>query len=244
MNEFLNEWRNLQRALNMHMILENNGFFQLLDSVGNSAVSEAGLKDEHKHDVTLQENVDKAISEGDESALKQTFEMWSEDHIKHLIHEEEIMMPIIPKTGKNCVEHGLVINEHLFSAIESMDEFDWTLNWILEKLNRANNEGQPADVMVRVFVWGLHYCADNSQWQRWLPIVKNGVSQDLYQQLVNDFCIERPGRVGAVTDLKDEFSYLPEDGPRPMPFAVMRNTHEALRSSINEMSNLLEVKAA
>lgn len=240
MKNFLNEWRNLQRALNMHMHLENNGFFQLLDSLGNSAVSEAGLENEHDHDLELQKNVDQAITEENRSALKQAFDVWSKDHIEHLVHEEDVMMPIIPKAGNNCVEHGQVVHDRLLSSIESMDEFDWTLGWILEKLNRHESGSQPPELMVRVFVWGLHYSADDNQWQRWLPIVNSKLSQELFQLMVEEFRIDRPGRVGAVTNLKDEFSFLADDAPKPMPFAVMRNTHEAVRSSINEMNKLLK----
>ena len=122
-----------------------------------------------------------------------------------------------------------------------MDEFDWALGWILDKLDNATGTSQPADVMVRVFVWGLHYSAEDKQWQRWLPIVKANVSPERYQQIVDNFRIDRPGRIGAITDIDEEFSYLPADAPRPMPFAIMRNTHEALRISISEMRHSLEI---
>lgn len=240
MNDFLNEWRDLQRALKMHMHMENNGFFQLLDSIGNFAVKEAGLGDEHTHDLELQHKVNKAIDEQNTSVLKSAFQAWSEDHLAHLVHEEEVMMPIIPKAGNTCVDHGQVVHDRLLAVVNSMDEFDWTLGWILDKLRNAKSSEAPPEVMVRVFVWGLHYSADTKQWQRWLPIVKSKVSDELFKQMAENFQIERPGRVGAVTDLNEEFSYLPKDGPKPMPFAVMRNTHEALRSSIHDMNELLK----
>ena len=241
MEEFLNEWRNLQRALNMHMHMENNGFFQLLDSIGNSAVSNARLGDEHTHDLELQEKVDQAISGSDVSALKEAFKAWSDEHLAHLVHEEEIMMPIIPNAGKTCIDHGQVVHDRLLSVIDSPEEFDWTLGWILNKLMNAKHSEPPPELMVRVFVWGLHYSADDKQWQRWLPIIKDNVPDSLYKQMVDSFHIHRPGRVGVVSDLSEEFSYLPpQDAPRPMPFAVMRNTHEALRSSIQQMNELLK----
>ena len=239
MSNFSLEWRNLQRAVDMHMQMENDGFFQLLDNIGDSAVNKAGLRDEHDHDLQLRKNVDKAISENDSSALTNSFETWREKHLKHLVHEEEVMMPLIPKAGKSCVEHGQVIHDQILSSIASNEEFDWTLGWILEKLASSDSGGQPSDVMVRVFVWGLHYCADDSQWQRWLPIVNATVSDQLYQHMVKTFRIDRPGRIGEISDLNNEFSYLAPDAPKPMPFAIMRNTHEALRISINEMSELL-----
>jgi len=242
MDNFSDQWRHFQRALSVHMQLEDDGLFPLLDSVGNSAVTEAKLGDEHNLDQQLQAAVDRALSKGDKAAIRQTFEAWSGGHLAHLTHEEDVMMPIIPKTGKNCIEHGQVVHERLFSAIKSMDEFDWALGWIVDKLNGASGTSQPADVMVRVFVWGLHYSADDSQWRRWLPIIKTNVSPDLYQQMVDNFHIDRPGRIGAITDTDNEFSYLPADGPKPVPFAVMRNTHEALRLGISELSRLLEVE--
>ena len=241
MENFSIEWRDLQRALNMHMHLENNGFFQLLDSIGNSAVSEAGLGGEHDHDLELQQNVDKAIREGDLDSVRQAFDAWSQDHLSHLVHEEDVMMPIIPKAGANCIEHGQVVHDRLLASINAPDEFDWTLSWILQKLQSSSNEAQMSEMMVRVFVWGLHYSADEQQWQRWLPIIKENVSASFYQQLVDTFRIDRPGRVGAVGNLQEEFSFLAEDAPKPMPFAVMRNTHEALRASIQEMNDILRV---
>lgn len=241
MNDFLEEWRDLQRALRMHMHMENNGFFQLLDSVGDSAVTEAGLGDEHTHDLKLQESVDLAISENNVATLKKTFQAWSDDHLAHLVHEEEVMMPIIPRTGRSCLEHGQVVHDRLLSAVDSQEEFDWTLGWIINKLMNAKSTEPPAEMMVRVFVWGLHYSADDEQWQRWLPIVRNNVPGNLYQQMVDNFQIHRPGRVGEASNLEEEFGYLAStDAPRPMPFAVMRNTHEALRSSIQHMDELLK----
>jgi iron-sulfur cluster repair protein YtfE (RIC family) len=240
MGNFTEQWRDFQRALSVHMQLEDKGLFPLLDSVGNSAVTEAGLRDEHINDLKLREAVDKAIKKDDDEALKRAFDAWSEDHLAHLTHEEEVMMPIIPHTGKNCIEHGQIVNQRLLSMAQSIDEFDWALAWILDNLGRANSTNPPAEMMVRVFVWGLHYSADENQWQRWLPIVKKSVSSDIYQQMVSNFRIDRPGRVGAVRNIEEEFGFLGADSPKPVPFAVMRNTHEALRASINEMNELLK----
>ncbi len=240
MGNFIELWSQFQRALSVHMQLEENGLFPLLDSVGNSAVSEAGLRDEHTHDLKLQEAVNKAISERNHVALRQAFEAWREDHLAHLIHEEDIMMPIVPKTGSNCIEHGQVVNQRLLSIGQSEKEFDWALAWILQNLSRAKTTNPPPEMMVRVFVWGLHYSADDNQWQRWLPVIKTNVSPDLFQQMVNNIRIDRPGRVGSVASIEEEFSFLGADAPKPVPFAVMRNTHEALRTSIHEMSQSLE----
>lgn len=240
MSNFAEQWHDFQRALSVHMQIEDNGLFPLLDSVGNSAIADAGLRDEHSHDIKLQEAVDNAISKGDNSVVKQAFEAWRDDHLAHLTHEEDVMMPIIPNTGKNCIEHGQVVYQRLLSITDSIDEFDWALAWIIENLGRAQSINPPAEMMVRVFVWGLHYSADENQWQRWLPIVKANVSPTLYQQMVDNFRIDRAGRVGVVSNIEEEFGFLGADGPKPVPFAVMRNTHEALRASINEMSESLK----
>jgi hypothetical protein len=239
-HKFVNEWSDYKRALAVHMTIEDNGLFNLLDHVGDEVVSREGLRGEHAQDVELQNKIDSAIADEDLTRLQQSFDHWSTDHLAHLEHEEKVMMPLIPRTGKGPISLGQAVHEHLISPMGSNSEFDWAVGWIVDKLNRFGSTDQSPNVAVRVFVWGLHYAANKSQWQRWLPIIKENVSDEIFQKMIDIYRIDRPGRIGAITKEETEFNYLPTDSPRPMSFGIMRNCHEAFRVSIRNMRTLFE----
>jgi len=239
MENFVNEWKAYKRALAVHMAMEDGGLFNLLDRVGEQAVTREGLRGEHVEDLKLQQGVDEAVAASDHTGVKEHFDAWAVDHLAHLDHEEKVMMPLIPRAARDPVAQGQVVHDDIVSTVADNPDFDWALGWIVDKLNRFGSHEQPPDVATRVFAWGLHYAADDAQWRRWLPIIEASVSPDIFRDLVETYRLDRPGRIGAVHDIASEFDYLRQDSAKPMPFAIMRNTHEAFRASIRNMQALL-----
>jgi Hemerythrin HHE cation binding domain len=86
--------REFQRALAVHMAMEDKFMFDLLDDVGSGAISTARLPDEHVQDMMLAAAVDDALTGDDFSALRTAWSAWKEDHLHHLEHEEAVMMPL------------------------------------------------------------------------------------------------------------------------------------------------------
>jgi Hemerythrin HHE cation binding domain len=96
---FREEWQTFKRALAVHMAMEDDSMFGLLDGVGAGAITAAKLPDEHVEDTRLAATVDAALGAADVSALRAVWSAWKEDHLHHLAHEEEIMMPLTMKTA-------------------------------------------------------------------------------------------------------------------------------------------------
>src|SRR5215470_9571084 len=70
------EWQTFQRALGIHMAMEDQSMFGLLDEVGGGAISAARLPEEHAEDVRLAGAVDAALRDSDSGALKKAWSEW------------------------------------------------------------------------------------------------------------------------------------------------------------------------
>jgi Hemerythrin HHE cation binding domain len=85
---FRQEWQTFQRALAVHMAMEDNSMFDLLDGVSGGAIAAAKLPAEHLEDSRLAAAVDAGVAGVDVTALRAAWSAWKEDHLHHLAHEK------------------------------------------------------------------------------------------------------------------------------------------------------------
>jgi hypothetical protein len=100
-----------------------------------------------------------------------------------------------------------------------------------------------------VFAWGLQASSSAEQWARFLPIVSDNLSAELYNHMVADFNIDGPGKIEQAaapppTQPAQPAQPSPKpaasvDKPMPMPMSFMRNAHETIRMSIKELDERL-----
>jgi len=96
LDEFRQEWRNFQRCRQTHLAMEEDAVFTLLDHIGDGAITEAGLGQEHVDDLANAELVGKALTIED---VKPAFDSWKVHQLNHLAHEERVMGPLTMKTA-------------------------------------------------------------------------------------------------------------------------------------------------
>jgi hypothetical protein len=65
---FRDEWQTFQRAVAVHMAMEDDSMFELLDGVSGGAMTSADLPAEHVKDAILAAAVDAALGEGEANA--------------------------------------------------------------------------------------------------------------------------------------------------------------------------------
>mgnify|MGYP003334534447 FL=1 len=192
---FADEWRDFQRGLSVHMAMEDQGMFDLLDSVSDGAITAAALPAEHQEDMRLLADVETCLADGQISALRQAWDIWKQDHLHHLEHEEEVMMPLTMKTGSTPAERARVVHERILVPSESLPDFDWSIGWVIGKLSREGSASQPAAVATRVYAWGLQHACSPDQWNRLRPIVRDHCTPEIWEELTRDYGLDGEGAI-------------------------------------------------
>lgn len=191
---FGREWETFRRALSVHMAMEDRFMFELLDDVGAGAITTARLPEEHVEDARLAEAVDAAL-EAEPGGLRAAWSAWKEDHLHHLAHEEEIMMPLVMKTAGSPEAVARVFHERLLVPSESLPDFDWYIGWVVRMLSEHGSEAQPANVATRVFAWGLQHACSPQQWRRLRPIVERNCTPAIWAELTSGFGLNEDGPI-------------------------------------------------
>jgi hypothetical protein len=192
---FRAEWRSFQRALRVHMAMEDRSMFALLDEVGDGAITAAKLPEEHATDRQLAAAVDAALD--DPAALPAAWETWRADHLHHLEHEEAVMMPLTVKTAPTPAGRAQIVHDRLLTPSESLEDFDAYIGWVVRMLSDHGSAANPPKVAVRVFAWGLQHACTAAQWNRLRPIVQSNCDPMIWRELAREFGLEREGQLGA-----------------------------------------------
>jgi hypothetical protein len=192
---FRDEWRTFQRALAVHMAMEDDFMFALLDGVSQGAITGARLPEEHVKDALLATAVDGVLSGADVTALRAAWSEWKDDHLHHLAHEEEIMMPLTMKTAPTPEARARIVHDRLLSPSEKFPNFDWYIGWVVGMLSQHGSASQPPNVATRVFAWGLQHACSPSQWNRLRPIVQANTTPAIWAELTSTFGLGGDGAI-------------------------------------------------
>ena len=196
LSEFRQEWQDFQRCRQTHLAMEEGAVFSLLDEVGDGAITEAGLGQEHVTDLANAELVGQASTADD---AKQAFATWKAHQLEHLVHEEQVMGPLTMKTATTPEGRGQVVHDWLMPPAIEHGDFDWYLAFVITRLTSYGTSNQPPNVAVRVFAWGLQYASTAVQWDMWKPIIRDNTSNELWVEMVEKFDIDGEGKIAAST---------------------------------------------
>lgn len=192
---FGNEWQTIRRALAVHMAMEDDAMFGLLDGVGNGAISSAKLPEEHAEDSRLAAAVDAALAAANTTALQTAWSAWKDGHLHHLTHEEEVMMPLTMKTAATPEARARVVHDRLLGPSERLPDFDWYVGWVVSMLSQHGSAGQPPNVATRVFAWGLQHACSPSQWNRLRLVVERNCTPAIWAELTAKFGLDGAGPI-------------------------------------------------
>lgn len=192
---FRDEWQTFQRAVAVHMAMEDDSMFELLDGVGGGAITSANLPEEHVKDAILAAAVDAALGTSEENTVRAAWSTWRDDHLHHLEHEEAIMMPLTMKTAATPEARARVVHDRLLEPSENLENFAWYIGWVVSMLSQYGSASQPPNVATRVFAWGLQHACSPSQWNRLRPIVQANCTAAIWAELTEKFGLNADGPI-------------------------------------------------
>jgi hypothetical protein len=192
---FAGEWQRFRTALAVHMAMEDEALFALLDEASGGRIGAEKLPAEHDDDRRLAAAVDAALAAADTAALRRAWAAWQAEHLHHLEHEEQVMMPLTMQTAPTPEGRARVVHERLLTPAAARPDFDAFVGWTVGMLARHGSSAQPAAVATRVFAWGLQHASSREQWARFRPVVQRNVPPALWDELVAGFGLDGDGRI-------------------------------------------------
>ena len=192
LDEFWNEWKSFRRCRATHLAMEEDAVFVLLDELGDGAITEAGLSQEHVQDRINAELVEVATTTHE---IAPVFETWKAYQLDHMSHEERVMGPLTMKTAATPAERGQVVQDCLLPPAIANGDFDWYLAFVIRRLTAYGTGQQTPNIAVRVFAWGLQYASTPAQWELWKNIVQNNTTNDIWAEMVEQFQIDGKGKI-------------------------------------------------
>jgi hypothetical protein len=192
---FRGEWERYRKALAVHMAMEDSAMFDLLDDVGDGAITQAGLPEEHVEDLRLVSAVDAELEKENSSALRPAWSAWKKSHLRHLEHEEEVMMPLVPKTAETPSAIAQVVHDRLLVPSETLPDFDWYIGWVVKMLSEHGSTEHPSNVATRVFAWALQTDCTPDEWRRLRSVVKQNCTPESWAELTSKVGLDGEGKI-------------------------------------------------
>lgn len=157
------EYGELRKAIAVHQLHEDEVFFPMLDEQFDGAVRDAGLRETHVAEEERQAAFEAALASNDLAAVRSALEAWAAPFEAHLVHEEEVMMPLTQKVAPTL--------EGRAAAVGRILDADWRalevdhLPYVVRTLGTTKPYGP-----VRMFVAALQVSA-GERYTRLAPIV-------------------------------------------------------------------------
>jgi hypothetical protein len=184
LGKFQTEWTAYKRALLVHAVMEDEGFFPLTDELFENASSNEHFREEHEDDHKRVEAVDAAVAISDTAAMQAAFAAWAAGHEAHLAHEEKILMPLTGKMAGTPADRAKVFADRMLCKGVATGDFDFCVTWVVQKLSKFGSKGNPPAVATRVWVHGLQHASTPDQWAAWKPLVVAACHGDVWTTML------------------------------------------------------------
>lgn len=185
---FATAWKAYTLAIGVHAAMEDGvagaggGSAAMLDHFFDGAAGAAMFKAEHVDEHAMQQAVTDAIPDG-ATAVRQAFVAYRIAAEAHLLHEEDIMMPLVarlpqpkaPLFAHWCLSAGIAHGgfEHFVAhGVKSLSAY-----------GSAKNTPVGA---TRVFVHALKTVCTPSQWAHYLPVARSAAPAEIWAGVIDE----------------------------------------------------------
>jgi hypothetical protein len=140
LNKLKQTYMDVKRTIELHAKQENDVFYHALEEK-SEGVSQAFV-DEHEDEAEFFGQIDQAFEKAFEDsinngALVKLLNEWTDDHEHHLVHEESILMKILPKVF-TYVESVQVVKAIIGHDLNEFENFQ--LSWVYNRLKEPQKE--------------------------------------------------------------------------------------------------------
>lgn len=134
MPQLKSSFQDVKRVIELHASQEDNAFYPPLEEKLPNVTKD--FSDEHDEEFRAFEKLTQQIENTDKdnfdlSELQSSMAEWIQQHRAHLVHEEEILMGILPKAF-TYVESVAVVRSILEYDLPEFEQFQ--LAWVFERL--------------------------------------------------------------------------------------------------------------
>lgn len=164
----------LRRCIDLHAKQEDECFFGVLNRLFDDVVARAGIPREHEEDVQDVRKVAEKLAgfgAGRASAadVRAVLDHWAKAVEAHLVHEEEIMMPLTEKVAPTMPERAAVVHDIL--AVDEAEYRAHQLEYVTRQLSRAEAPGK-----LRMYVAALKAVATPDEYRDYAPLIARSVT--------------------------------------------------------------------
>lgn len=183
---FAQAWRDFAQAIAVHAAMEDGvdgvagGTTAMLDHYFDGAADAAQFAAEHQREHEAQALVTSRL-DGDLEALRQAFEAYRQLAEAHLLHEEEVLQPLVmqlPDPKAPLFRHWVL------PAGLAHPGFAHFLAHGVRSLAAYGSARNPAAVATRVFLHSLQTVSGPEHWATLLPIARAAAPPDLWQAVL------------------------------------------------------------
>jgi len=183
---FSTAWLAYCRAIAVHASMEDGvpgaggGSTAMLDRYFDGAAGGAMFRAEHVAEHAMQAQVGEAVSQGPD-ALRAAFAAYRACAEAHLLHEEDVMMPLVARLPN---PKAPLFAEWCVSAGIAQGDFDHFVAHGVGSLSaHGSTKNSPAGA-TRVFVHALKTVCTPEQWSRYLPIARNAMPASIWASVI------------------------------------------------------------
>lgn len=180
-------WKGYVQAIAVHAAMEDGvdgagrGITRLLDQYFDGAVNAAVFRAEHVAEHDLQDAVTRAVASG-AGALREAFVAYRACAEAHLVHEEDIMMPLVARLPRD--DKAALFAEWCVSAGWAHGGFEtFIAHGVASLATFGSTKNSPAGA-TRVFVHSLKTVSTPDQWQQLLPTVRGAAGAEVWAAVV------------------------------------------------------------
>lgn len=218
--KFLPIWHDYVRSMVVHMQIEDNDMFRLLDEVSKGGITRSGLLAVHPAEQLVFEQVQHILPNEDSTEVewhtfRELFNRWRKVHEDHFLSEEKEMMPLTQKVASTPEARAEIVHDRIIvnGKNRNINDFHFHIEFCVKYLSKYGSTSNDAFTATSAYVRGLKSASTPDEWlYEFLPIVKSACEPDVWARIKEKYNIESTDDV-----LGSKPTSVPEPTPAPTP---------------------------
>jgi len=159
------------------------GMFSILDEYFDGIIQKNNLRQDCQDLVDAKNHLEETTQTGDVDMIKESFLQFKAIHDKYLLEKEAITMSRVVEMKMNHVNmKQLMVEEILSILVDDEDDFKFFVQHANYILDDQFEYGVSRVLSFNHALWG---CATPTQWKRWIKWIKQSLSEESFEKIVD-----------------------------------------------------------